>query len=49
VTASAALTAEQEARLLEICEKTPVTLAVKPGIDIETRLASSQAPSERPT
>ena len=35
----AALTPEQQARLLEIADKTPVTKIVKSGIPIATRLA----------
>jgi putative redox protein len=38
VTVSGALTAEQNARLAEICEKTPVTLVLKAGIGIATTL-----------
>jgi len=38
VAVSGALTAEQHARLAEICEKTPVTLALKAGIGIATTL-----------
>ena len=38
VSFSASLTAEQQARLLEISEKTPVTLAVKSGLPIQTML-----------
>ena len=41
VTMSAALTAEQETRLAEICEKTPVTLALKSGVGIRTTVASA--------
>ena len=45
VTLSAALSAEQQAKLSEICEKTPVTLVVKSGISLRTTLASeSSAP-----
>jgi putative redox protein len=36
VSCSAALTEEQQAKLLEICEKTPVTLAVRSGLQIQT-------------
>ena len=36
VTLSAALSAEQKARLAEICEKTPVTLTLKSGVGIRT-------------
>jgi len=39
VTVSAALTAEQQAKLIDICEKTPVTLVVKSGISVRTTLA----------
>jgi len=35
---SAALSDEQRGRLAEICEKTPVTLAVKAGMSIHTSL-----------
>jgi putative redox protein len=38
VSCSAALTAEQQAKLAEICEKTPVTLAVRSGVPIHTVL-----------
>jgi len=37
---SAALSAEQQAKLAEICEKTPLTLVVKSGITLRTTLAS---------
>jgi len=40
VTLSAALSEEQRQRLAEICEKTPVTLAVKAGVSLRTTLAS---------
>jgi len=40
VTVSAALTDEQKARLAEICEKTPVTLALKSGVRIATAVAA---------
>ena len=36
VSLSAPVSAEQQARLLEICEKTPVTLAVRAGVPIQT-------------
>lgn len=39
VSFSAALDEEQRARLAEICEKTPVTKALKSGVAIHTRLA----------
>jgi putative redox protein len=39
VTVSAALGAEQREKLAEICEKTPVTLAVKAGVAVRTTLA----------
>ena len=39
VTLSGPLSAEQQAKLAEICEKTPVTLVVKAGIDVRTTLA----------
>jgi putative redox protein len=38
VSISGSLSETQRAKLTEICERTPVTLAVKPGIPIETRL-----------
>jgi putative redox protein len=38
VSLSAPLAAEQQAKLLEICEKTPVTLAVRSGLQIQTTL-----------
>jgi putative redox protein len=38
VTVSGPLTAEQHARLADICEKTPVTLAVKSGLAVHTTL-----------
>ena len=41
VTVSGALTAEQQAKLAEICEKTPVTLALKSGVSIRTTVASA--------
>ncbi len=41
VTLSATLTAEQQAKLAEICEKTPVTLALKSGVGIRTFVASA--------
>jgi putative redox protein len=46
---SAPLTAEQQARLSDICEKTPVTLVVKSGISLRTTLAAedSAAPTPR--
>jgi putative redox protein len=39
VTLSAGLSDEQRAKLAEICEKTPVTLAVKSGLTVRTTLA----------
>jgi len=36
VSLSAPVTAEQQAKLLEVCDKTPVTLAVRPGVPIHT-------------
>ena len=39
VTLSGALSAEQREKLAEICEKTPVTLAVKSGVSVRTTLA----------
>lgn len=39
VTLSSALTSEQRERLAEICEKTPVTLAVRSGLAVRTTLA----------
>ena len=47
VRVSAALTPEQQQKLAEICEKTPVTLVVKSGVQLRTTLAS--AGSEPPT
>ena len=37
---SESLDAAQHARLSEVCERTPVTLAVKSGIDMHTTIAS---------
>jgi putative redox protein len=45
---SAALTAEQQAKLAEICEKTPVTLVVKSGISLRTTLASEDSAAPTP-
>ena len=39
VTLSGALSADQREKLAEICEKTPVTLAVKSGVSVRTTLA----------
>lgn len=47
VSVSAPLTPEQQQKLAEICEKTPVTLVVKSGAQVRTTLAS--AGSEPPT
>ncbi len=47
VTMSRALAPEQQQKLAEVCEKTPVTLVVKSGIPVRTTLAS--AGSEPPT
>ena len=47
VTLSGALTDEQRQRLAEICDKTPVTLAVKSGVSVRTTLGSEG--SARPT
>ena len=45
VTLSAALSTEQQEKLSEVCEKTPVTLAVKSGLGIRTTLtAEGSAP-----
>ena len=41
VSISAALDESQRARLAEICEKTPVTLLLKRGIEISTSLKST--------
>ncbi|HUL65838.1 MAG TPA: OsmC family protein [Burkholderiaceae bacterium] len=41
ITMSGALTAEQRAKLAEICEKTPVTLALKAGTGIATTLGAA--------
>jgi putative redox protein len=43
VTVSAPLSADQQAKLLEIAEKTPVTLAVKSGISVETTVAPTES------
>jgi putative redox protein len=43
VTVSAPLSADQQAKLLEIAEKTPVTLAVKSGISMETTVAPTES------
>jgi hypothetical protein len=40
VTVSVALTAEQHEKLADICEKTPVTLAVKSGLAVRTSLSA---------
>lgn len=40
VTLSAALTPEQQARLADICEKTPVTKTIKRGTPIHTSLGA---------
>jgi putative redox protein len=37
---SGALSAEQQAKLAEICEKTPVTLAVRSGLPLRTSLSA---------
>jgi putative redox protein len=42
ITVSGALTDEQRAKLAEICEKTPVTLALKTGAGIATTLGAAQ-------
>ncbi len=49
VTLSGALTDEQRQRLAEICDKTPVTLAVKSGVAMKTTLApaGSAPPTSR--
>ena len=44
VTLSAPLTAEQQASLAQICEKTPVTLALKSGASIATTLVVADGP-----
>ena len=41
IAVSGALTDEQRAKLAEICEKTPVTLALKAGTSIATTLGAS--------
>ena len=38
VSLSVPVNAEQQAKLLEICEKTPVTLAVRSGVPVHTTL-----------
>jgi len=45
---SAPLTAEQRAKLSEICEKTPVTLVMKSGISLRTTLASEESAPPTP-
>ncbi len=40
VTLSESLDAAQNAKLSEVCERTPVTLAVKSGIDMHTTIES---------
>jgi putative redox protein len=40
VTLSNSLSAEQQAKLAEVCEKTPVTLAVKSGLAVRTTLSA---------
>ncbi len=40
-----ALSDDQRARLADICERTPVTLALKGGIPIKTTLTSSRSPA----
>ena len=45
---SAPLTAAQQAKLAEICEKTPVTLVVKSGISVRTTLASGDSAPPMP-
>jgi putative redox protein len=47
VTLAGPLTPEQQEKLADVCERTPVTLAVKSGVPIRTTLAS--AGSEPPT
>jgi putative redox protein len=42
ITVSGALTDERRAKLAEICEKTPVTLALKAGTSIATTLDAAQ-------
>lgn len=48
VVLSAPLTAEQRAKLSEICEKTPVTLVMKSGISLRTTLASEESAPPTP-
>src|SRR5437867_5387827 len=43
VTLSGALTAEQQGKLADVCEKTPVTLVVKSGIAVRTTLAAEES------
>jgi putative redox protein len=45
VTLSDALSAEQREKLADICEKTPVTLAVKSGLSVRTTLEGSAPPT----
>jgi putative redox protein len=47
VTLSGTLTAEQREKLADICEKTPVTLAVKSGLSVRTTLEGSAPPTPR--
>jgi putative redox protein len=47
VTVSGELSAEQQAKLADVCEKTPVTLAVKSGLAVRTTLSAEG--SARPT
>ncbi len=44
VTLSESLDAAQNAKLSEVCERTPVTLAVKSGIEMHTTI-ESKAPT----
>jgi putative redox protein len=48
VTLSAELSAEQQAKLADVCEKTPVTLVVKSGIGVRTTLASADSAAPTP-
>jgi len=48
VTLSAALSAEQQEKLSEICEKTPVTLAVKSGLAVRTTLSAEDSAPPTP-
>src|SRR5207248_2004934 len=48
VIVSAQLTREQQEKLAEVCEKTPVTLVVKSGAPVRTTLASADSAPPTP-